>query len=533
MDKIPSKWIRNENDELAISQGCTWDERAGIRVVDFCRRFLRHSTGRWAGKPFELLPWQVDNVVMPLFSWKNTNGFRRFRTCYGQVAKKNGKSTLCAGLALYGLVADGEPSPEVYLAAADKDQAGIVFTESAKMAKKSPAILNKVQVIDSRKRIVYMAKDGFIRVLTGDAFRSEGINVHFLVFDELHTQKNRLLWDALRYGGAARTQPLSIAITTAGFDKNSICYEQYEYAKKVQMGVVPDTTFFSFIYEPGEKDDWKDEVSWYKANPSLGETIDLDSFKADILEAKESPTKENSFKRYRLDIWTEQETRWIDMDKWKKCHKPFNLEMLKGQPCTGGLDMSNVNDVTAFTLYFQQFMLLLSFFWVPLDTAMTRERKYRVPYATWIKQGFIRGTPGDTVDYHFVKRDIIELGRIYKIHKIGADPFNATQLLTELTEQEGFNVLDFRQGFVSMNAPSKEFERLIGRLEINHLNNPVLNWMASHVSVEIDAVGNYKPSKEKSMEKIDGIVSSIMSIGVAMVDAPKKSIYEERGIRRL
>ena len=511
------KWLKNKVDEIAVKNGCYFDEAAGERVCLFFETFLRHSVGRWAGQPFKLLDWQRDDLIMPLFGWKDKNGFRRFRTAYIEIPKKNGKSTLCAGLALYLLTADGEHAAEVYGAASDRAQASIVYREAARMVQQAPQLRNLCRAIDSKKEINFYQTSSVYKVLSSEAPRAEGLNIHGLIFDELHAQPNRNLFDTLRWGGAARNQPMLISITTAGYDRNSICYEQHDYAEKVAEGIIEDTSFFSYIRAAGSKDDWTNKKTWYKANPSLGATIKEDDFASDCKEAQENPRKENAFKRYRLNIWTEQAERWLSMSDWDTC--PDAVPELDGCDCYGGLDLASTSDLCAFVLCFplaEGGYFLLPRFYVPEDNASKRERRDRVPYLTWEKQGFLQLTPGNVVDYEFIRHDINQLGEKYWIREIAVDRWNSTQISTQL-ESDGHQVFGFGQGFASMSAPCKKFETLVASKKIYHGGNPVLRWNAANVSAKTDPAGNIKPDKEKSTEKIDGIVASIMALGRAMV----------------
>jgi len=307
--------VRTEADERAVAQGYVFRLAAAERVRTFFQRFLCHSKGEWAGQPFELLDWQWDDIVAPLFGWQRPDGTRRFRRGYIEVPKKNGKSCLFSGLSLYLLLADGEPGAEIYSAAVDRDQASIVFTEAANMVEASPHLASRLQVVRSTKRIVDHRSRSYYKALSADVPAKEGLNAHAILIDELHAQRNRDLWDTLRYAGASRRQPLHLAITTAGYDRHSICWEQHDYAKKVQDGTIQDLAFFSYICAAESDDDWTAPEVWRKANPSFGITLSAEQFAEDCQEAQQSPAKENSFRRYRLNQWTEQDVRWLSLER--------------------------------------------------------------------------------------------------------------------------------------------------------------------------------------------------------------------------
>ena len=511
MDQDWAEWIRTPADEKAVSAGCYFDLPAAERVCNFFQRFLRHSKGEWAGRPFELLDWQWEQIVAPLFGWKRADGTRRYRRGYIEVPKKNGKSALFSGLSLYLLMADGEPGAEIYSAAVDRDQAGIVYNEAANMVEASPALLSKLDVVRSTKRIVFKQTRSVYRALSADVPAKEGLNAHAVLIDELHAQKNRELWDTLRYAGASRRQPLNLAITTAGYDRHSICWEQHCYAEQVLTGVIEDSSFFAFISAAGPEDDWTDPEVWKKANPSFGTTVNAEQFAEDCNEAQESPAKENSFRRYRLNQWTESDVRWLSLEKWDACAGiPEDLE---GELCYAGLDLSSTTDLSALVLVFpgEERFDVLAYFWVPEEGARRRERKDRVPYLQWIREGHIEATPGEAIDYAYIRKRIKELGETYRIETIAIDRWNATQLAGEL-EQDGFEIVAFGQGFASMNWPTKKLEEIVLSAKLAHGGNPVLRWMAANVSLETDAADNWKPSKKKSRERIDGIVALIMGL---------------------
>lgn len=517
-----SQWIRSEADERAVLEGCRFSVRTGEHAVGFFQCFLRHSKGEWAGKPFELLPWERDEIVMPLFGWQRADGTRRYRRAGIWVAKKNGKSSLCAGFSLYLLIADNEPGAEIYCAASDRDQAGIVFNEAARMVRSSPDLSNRLLVTPSRKTIAYPQTNSLYRALSADVPTKEGLNIHGLIFDELHAQKTREMWDTLTYGGAARRQPLLISISTAGFDTQSIGFEQYRYAKGVLDGSTRDSSFFAFVREADKDDDWASPETWRKANPSLGVTVREEELGEAHLEARNAPEKENSFRRYRLNQWTEQDVRWLSMPIWNECSGELDLSELEGEPCCAGLDLAKTSDLTALVLAFPReggVFTLVSHFFMPGADIVAKERADgNVPYRMWAKDGHIDLTDGNVTDYDWVKERIREAAALYDLREVAFDPWNASHFASELIA-ENVAMVEFRQGYVSMSEPSKEFKRLLLCKKIRHDGNPVLSWMASNVTIRQDPAENIKPikadQKGRGKKKIDGIIASIMAISRA------------------
>jgi phage terminase large subunit-like protein len=534
-DAVTKQWIRTKADEVAAGEGCYFDADAASRPKRFFESCLRHSKGAFAGKPFILIDWQWRDVIAPLYGWKRPDGTRRFRKAGIWIAKKNGKSGLASAISLYMLLGDGEAGAEVYNAAADRDQASIVFNEAANMVRASEMLSAKLEVINSRKSIAYLAGRSTYRALSADVPTKEGINWHCLIFDELHAQKSRDLWDTLAYGGAARRQPLLISISTAGYDRHSIGYEQYSYAKGVIEGTNLDPAFLAYVAEAQPDDAIDDEKVWHRANPSLGETIQLSDMQEACKEAKASPTKENAFRRYRLNQWTQQDVRWLSIDAWDKCVGDFEPEDLAGRDCFGALDLSTTTDLSSLCLLFpldpnpddeRARYAALWWFWVPEDAARERGRRDKVPYQHWIKQGLIEATDGESIDYDVIRARVNELGDKYRIIDIGIDRWNAQQIATQLAS-DGFEVVKFGQGFGSMSAPTKELEALVLSQRILHGGNEVARWMMGNLAVEQDAAGNLKPSKKKSTERIDGMVALVMAIGRAQVAEPSSGLTVE------
>jgi len=482
-------------------------------AIEWFPRYLRHFQGHWEGVHFDLLPWEKE-IIGKLFGTVKADGTRQYRTVYVEIPKKNGKSPLAAGVALKLLLADHEPGAEIYSAACDRDQASIVFNGARAMIQQNPKLGRKCKVLDSTRRIIHN-NGSFYRVLSADAPNKHGFNVHGVIFDELHAQPNRQLWDVLTRGsGAARRQPVVFAITTAGYDRHSICWEMHEYACKVRDGIIDDPTFLAILYGADEQDDWTDEKVWVKANPSLGVTIQLDEMRSECRYAQENPAAENTFRRLRLNQWVKQESRYIPMERWRGCGGAVDAESLRAKPCWAGLDLASSIDVAAFVMAFNEdgIVKLLCRFWVPEENIEARSRRDRVPYDVWVRQGFITATPGNVIDYDYIEAEIEGLSSDYDIREIGYDPWGALQLAQHL-EAKGFEMVEVRQGTKSMSEPTKEMLRLVLGGKLRHGDNPVLTWMADNAVVTIDSAENVKPDKKKSTERIDGIVAAIMALG--------------------
>ncbi len=458
--------------------------------------------------------------------------------CYlaGRNMVKTHNSELAAAIALYLLYADNEPSAEVYGAACDRNQASIVFDVARQMVEMSPALLRRSKIRSAGKRIINYRNAGFYQVLSAETGTKHGLNVSGLVFDEIHAQPNRKLYDVLTKGsGDAREQPLFFIITTAGNDKNSICYELHTKALDLMQGRKKDYTFYPVVYGLEADEDWTDEANWHKANPSLGHTIKIERVREAYQNAIENPAEENVFKQLRLNIWTSASIRWIPEQVYDKGNLPIDLDSLRGRMCYGGLDLSSTSDITALVLAFpprndDEKYILLPFFWLPKDTLELRCRRDHVLYDVWQKQGFIQTTEGNVIHYGFIEKFIERLGETYNIREIAYDRWNATQMVQNL-EDMSFTMVPFGQGFKDMSPPSKELFKLLMEGNIIHGGNPVLKWMAGNVVMRQDPAGNIKPDKEKSVEKIDGIVASIMALDRCIRNGTGSgSVYDERGV---
>lgn len=511
-----------------------YDKAKADRAVTFINN-LSHTKGKWAGKRFDLLPWQ-EQIVRDLFGIVKEDGNRQFLTAYIEIPKKNGKSELAAAIALYLLYADNEASAEVYGAACDRNQASIVFDVAKQMVQMSRPLEKRSKIMGATKRIVNYSNAGFYQVLSAETGTKHGLNVSGLVFDEIHAQPNRHLYDVLTKGsGDAREQPLFFIITTAGTDRNSICYELHTKAFDILNGRKKDTSFYPVVYGLSDEDDWNDEANWLKANPSLGHTIGIDRVREAYQQALDNPAEENVFKQLRLNMWTSSSVAWIPEHVYAKGNDPIQYESLKGRSCYAGLDLSSTSDITAFVLVFpprfeEENYIVLPFFWLPKDTLELRCRRDHVLYDVWERQGYIKTTEGNVVHYGFIEKFIEDLSEIYHIKEIAYDRWNATQMVQNL-EGMGLTMVPFGQGYKDMSPPSKELYKLMMEGKIQHGGHPVLKWMGQNVVMRQDPAGNIKPDKEKSVEKIDGIVALIMGLDRCIRhQTDEGSIYDERGI---
>ena len=517
------------------AQDSTYDKAAADYAVAFIEA-LCHTKGTWAGKPFELIDWQ-EQIVRDIFGTLKPNGYRQFNTAYVEIPKKMGKSELAAAIALLLTCGDGEERAEVYGCAADRNQASIVFNVAADMVRMCPALSKRVKILDATKRLIYQPTGSIYQVLSADVGNKHGFNTHGVVFDELHTQPNRKLYDVMTKGsGDARMQPLYFLITTAGDNQNSICWEVHQKALDIIDGRKHDPTFYPIIYGAAQEDDWTDPKVWRKANPSLGITVGMDKVKAAFESARQNPAEENSFRQLRLNQWVKQSVRWMPMDKWDACAFPVNEKALEGRVCYGGLDLSSSTDITAFVLVFppldeEDKYSVLPYFWIPEDNIELRVKRDHVNYDLWQRQGFLQTTEGNVVHYGYIEKFIEQLGEKYNIREIAFDRWGAVQMVQNL-EGMGFTVVPFGQGFKDMSPPTKELMKLTLEEKIAHGGHPILRWMMDNIFIRTDPAGNIKADKEKSTEKIDGAVATIMALDRAIRcgNDTGESVYDKRGL---
>lgn len=521
-------------DPVVTAGDCMYDEEAAEKAVQFFPRLMRHIKGPNAGEPFRLEEWQA-NVNRTIFGWKRPDGTRRYRVVFIAVPRKNGKSTWMAGNSNYVLFTDAEGGAECYCAASDREQASLVFNLAASMVRKQPGLDKACKIRDSQKRIVY--GDSFLRAIPANEGGSHGFNSHYINGDELHAWPGRDFYDVLHTSTGARGQPLETYITTAGYDRNSICYEVYQYAKQIRDGKIDDPSFLPVIYEAEEADDWTDPEVWAKANPNLGVSVSLEYLASECAKAKANPAYENTFRRLHLNQWTSQESRWLQMDKWRKCPGTKG-EIEESAVVFGGLDLSSNVDVTAWALAqkLDDGYRLQCHYFIPEGRMREAEKRDRVPYSQWAIAGWVTPTPGDAIDYAYVHRRIVQDSERYNIGAVGYDPWNAEPTRIHL-ENEGLTMVQMRQGVKTLSTPCKELERCVIEGKLDHSGDPVLEWMAENVQVKTDDSGNIKPVKPAhggSAKRIDGIVAAVMAINAAqLTEIPQASIYETPGMLTL
>lgn len=515
---------RQERDRReGPARGLRWVPANADRVFQFFK-LLRHSKGEWAGRRFDLQPWQAF-LIWVLFGWERDDGTRRFRVAYVSTGRKSGKSTLAAGIGLYAFLADGEMGAEIVTASTKRDQSRIVHGEAIRMVQSSPELKPLVQVFKDHLSIP--ARHCAYSPLGADADTLDGLNLSCIVADEVHAWKGRSLWDVLETATGSRRQPLTFAITTAGHDKLSLAYELHSYSSKILDGILDDDSFLPMIWTLDEGDDWQDESCWIKSNPNLGVSVKLATLREECERAKKMPSAVNAYRRLRMNEWTESHSQWLDMAAYDECSGALDLHQLEGRECYAGLDLASTEDITALVLLFRDDVGtygILPFFWVPEDTIATRSKRDRVLYDVWARQGFLETTPGNSCDYAYIQQRIRELSELYNLTEIAYDRWNASQLVTMLTN-DGATMVPVGLGYKSMNPPVLEFERLVLSRKIRHGGNPVLRWMFSNVEIQEDPAGNRKPSRPKSSEKIDGVVAMLLALSRYITAPEEESIY--------
>lgn len=536
--------------------GIQWRPDLVKRVIQFFTEMLSVEIGGKAVS-FILHPFQRF-IVGSIFGWLNVDGTRRFRNAYIEMGKGAGKTPLASGIGLYGLIADGELSPEVYSAATMREQAAIAFKDAVKMVQRSPELAG---VIEERvASLLYKRNGGVFRPLSSEHRALDGKRVHIAIIDELHEHPSSLVVDKMCASTKWRQNPLIFRITNSGSDLESVCWHEHDYSLKILDGTINDESWFAYVCALDKGDDWQDEKVWIKANPGLGTILPIQYLRERVRVASGIPAKQSLVKRLNFCIWTQQHVIWIPPEQWAACNRKIDYESLLDQPCWVGMDLSTKLDLTALVLAFRidaegmeielpdgldghgkikrkklnlNFSVaLLPFFYIPEDTMHQRAKEDRIPYPLWAEQGFIFPTPGNIVDYDFIYDHFVdEIAPKYSVQQIGYDPYNATQFALNLQEA-GFQVVEVRQGVQTMSEPSKIFEALIRSNRIYHNNHPVLAWNVANVAARPDKKENIFPYKQHQKKRIDGVIASIMALSRLIVGSvtPTESVYERRGV---
>lgn len=510
------------------------DVELAKKVITFIS-MLKHTGGDLAGVNFQLLPFQIKFLIDVICTMKN--GKRQYTTAMLMIPRKNGKTELIGAVLNYFLFMDKESGKEIYCCANETDQARIIFKATESMINQNSYLENNCETYKSTRMIEKNSQfEDYIKVLTSNADTKDGLKPYVAVYDELHASKSAELYTVIEEGMAHRSSPLFIIISTAGYNHQGVMKQKYDYAKKVKSGIIDDPSFYSMIFEPGEDDDWEDENTWIKCNPALGYGVKIDYLRNKFIKAQHSGEDEVAFKTKHLNMWTSASSVWIKNKIWNASTTP-TVSPKNGAVCYGGLDLSSTTDISALVLVFpsEKGVDVLCKFWIPEDKMMERSKKDKVPYLTWVRDGFITATPGMVIDYGFIERDIIELCEKYDMKLLAYDRWNSSSLVQTLEDSGISSLVPFGQGFASMSSPTKEIETLALQQKLNHGNHPVLNWMASNVAIQRDASDNIKIDKSKSSEKVDGMVALAMALGVQLADrkTEDKSIYETRGMRSL
>lgn len=536
---VAGKWVkkaceRHLNDIKESKTYRNFNYRFDVEKAEEAINFfplLKHSKGEVAGQPIELESWE-SFIIGSTFGWVNKKtDYRRFKTSFNMVARKNGKSTIAAGVGLKGLIADGEQGAEIYTAAVKKDQAKIIFEEAKRMANASKDLLEYLEVLTNN--INAKITNSKFEPLSSDSKSLDGLNVHFGLIDELHAHPTRKVYDLIEGGTAARSQPLIFVITTAGEEtEGNIAYEKYEYSQKVLEGIIDDDSFFAYIAQIDEDDDWKDPNVWIKANPNLGVSVKYEYLETKAKQALQSNLAQANFMRKHLNIFVQGHSKWMNMDRWKECLVDTKyLPDLSGLTAYVGGDLSAKYDLTSIGFDFpldDGRFVFRSHSFMPEERLEEKIRTDNVPYDIWAKNGWITLTPGDVVDYDWII-EYLKAKKDFKIQEVDYDPWNATQFANDL-QAEGFETVEVNQTVRNLSEPTKHIMELVLSKKAIIENNPVLNWAVSNAVAKLDANENIILNKSKSVKRIDPIAAIITAHVRAMGNVQTRSVYEERGV---
>lgn len=517
-------------DAIATRGDCVWSPTAAKHVIQFIERLCRYTEGEWAGKPFVLLPWQRA-LVGNLYGWLRPDGTRRYRQAHILIPRKAGKTELAAALALYHLLADDEPTPSVYGIARDRKQAKLCLSRACRMSQSDPLLKQRTEIYQNR--LTAPQSYGAYAILSADAPGAHGLNTSACIADEIHAMENRRdLWEAIMTSMGARRQPLMISITTAGTLRESLEHDLFQYAVRICEGTVVNPAFLPCLHYADAEAEWDKEATWKASNPSLGHTVKLNWYKEEAKRAQDQPSYESPFRTYYLCQHITASDRWIRMHDWDACKEEIDVARLRGLPCYLGVDLAQTTDLSSIAAVWidGDRMIVRNWNYAPEVGAVNRTRRDGVPYVEWSKRGWLTLTEGDTTDYAFIVKQIETLAKENQVRIVAYDPYNAQNLANEL-ESKGINVVRVPQSFLNLATPTQMWERSVMGKKLSHDGNPVLSWAMSNCVVERDANGNPRPSKKRSVERIDPIVAAIIAIAASLHDEQQKaSVYENRGL---
>lgn len=552
---IPAKWHPRRERWESPDGAFYFDTGAADLACEFFPRYLSHHIGEFAGRPFALLPYQSLLLTRPIFGWKRTSDDRRrFRKVFAFLPKGAGKSPWASGIGLYLMLCDREPAAEIYALAVDKNQARVVHTNAKNMVEDAPDLADQCEVW--RDSIFNPTTRAVYQVLSADAATKHGFRPHGAIFDEFHGQPNRDLYEAIKKSMVKRRQPLLVLITHAGTDDEGICFEEYEYAKKVLSGTVPDPSCLPVIFEIRDDEDWTDPAVWARVNPGHGVTVQASAIAAEAAEALAEPRKRNDFLRFHCNHWTNQATSWIPLDWWDRCRATLPPdEELRGAEVAAGLDLAQKYDLACYAVVFRfpvadalpvevtvdapvdptvperrvvnlnYRIVIVPHFWIPADTMREREKLDGVPYSEWARAGLVTPTEGGVIDYTRIYDDIV--ARIVprfpslKQATLGYDPAFATDLSTQLRDRAGLKVAEVLQNYTHLSEASQVFEALVKAGRVAHGGHRILRHHVENVAIKTDAAGRIRPVRpKKSGKRIDGVVATLMGLKMLAAGPP-------------
>jgi phage terminase large subunit-like protein len=506
-----------------------FNHRESDRATFFVQEFCRHVKGPLTGENLRLQPWQND-IVSNLFGWKRPNGTRRYRYVWLEVPRKAGKSTFAAAIGLYMLMVDPEPGAEIVITASSTEHASVCFNIARDMVSADPDLKAVCKI--NRHGIFY--KDACLHVVSSRHEAIHGRNISCLVFDDICLQTTRDLHDALITSMGARSQPLALYVTSAGSERSSLAWELHEYALKVKAGLVDDPAWLVSIFGASLEDDWTDPQVWRRSHPGLGVSISEEFIREECRRAERIPGFIASFQQLYLNVWVQERSRWLDMKKWDRCGRaPLDEGALAGRECRAGLDLSTTTDLSALVLVFRDEdngYTVLPFAFCPAATIPERQRRDRVDYASWRERGFLITTEGNTIDHEAIRRKVLELARIYRIRELAYDRWNSSMLISRLVS-DGLSCVPVAQSNSAMNASARDLERVLAENKLRHGGHPILRWCAGNAVPHVDVSGDIRPSKSKSIERIDLLVATLMAISRHLVAPASASTRSRRWAR--